>query len=136
MVVATRTVGNLLDSSKDKAADTEAQKIVSKAYEDIETNKADTTYNQYTYKTATAANRHIKVVDSDNKPTNVFTTSPDFIDGTYTVTLTVNSSTGAIESVCLKNSGQSDYYGYTISNDNNVGPHTLYTNAACTTPKS
>ena len=122
MVVATRTIGSVLDTSKQKAAETEAQKIVSKTYEDIQTYVANNSLiTNFTYKGDGGSD--IAIAGASNVT---------FVDATYNITLNISSN--AITSVCVHNTQQNNVsYGASVSNGNQIGTVTEYKNNTCAT---
>ena len=84
MVVATRTIGNTLTNSRTEAMKTEASKIVSKTYEDLESAKLMESTVTYTY--------------------SGVNTSSGASDGTYTIIIGVNGYD--MNSVCVSGGGK------------------------------
>jgi len=93
MVVAASSIGGVQDSAKKKALETEAKKIVSKAYEDIQGHALDsTTYTNFTYKGESGAD------------VTIGTGEKVFKDGNYTIHINVISltdSTKPMGTVCI-----------------------------------
>lgn len=86
MVVATRTIGNTLTDSRREAMNTEAKKIVSKTYEDLET-----------------ANLMVKTLADDKYTYKNVATSTGAKDGDYTIKITVSGAPGTYKmtDVCV-----------------------------------
>ena len=90
MVVATRSIGGSLDNAKKSAMESEAKKIVSKTYEDLQTASLMGQAVSYTY--------------------NGVASSSGYTDGDYNVKVTVSGS--EITDVCIKyGSGSNVKYG-------------------------
>lgn len=109
MVVATRTIGGSLNKSKQAAIETEAQKLVSRTYEDIQSYALDPdTYAKFTY-SATQINT---VTNSD---------TVTFEDGNYNAKMRfkVEDSAVTITDLCIDD-GKSLMYSSEIDNGSNI----------------
>lgn len=110
MVVATRTIGGSLNKSKQAAIETEAQKLVSRTYEDIQSYALDPdTYAKFTYSTTTQI----------NTVTNSGTVT--FKDGNYNAKMKfkVEDSAVTITDLCIDD-GKSLMYSSKIDNGSNI----------------
>lgn len=127
MVVATRTIGTSLTNSKKEAMKSEAIKIVSKAYEDIQMNVVNGTGLEWTYKN----NGANPVIDNTTK--NI-----TFTDGDYKIKLTLDSATAPtkIDAVCISQGTTSTKYGKTTKINGGTADFSatgayIYTDTAC-----
>ena len=123
MVVATRTIGSIMGDSKKQAAKTEAQKVVSKAYEDLQTYYLNPSLmTKFTYKSDAQGTE----VDMSSI-TSTSVQNPDevtFVDSTYTMIVSfIKTDNGySIKNVCV--SDGSDAYLGDIDGNNSVGAFT------------
>lgn len=110
MVVATRTIGGSLNKSKQAAIETEAQKLVSRTYEDIQSYALDPdTYAKFTYSTTIQINT---VTNGD---------TVTFKDGNYNAKMKfkVEGSAVTITDLCIDD-GKSLMYSSKIDNGSNI----------------
>lgn len=107
MVVATRTIGGSLSKSKEAAIETEAQKMVSRTLEDIQSyTLSPTEYPNFTYSsTSVAAAITAKKVQLS--------------DGNYNAVITIDDKTSTMTKICIDD-GQSLKYEGTIENGSNI----------------
>ena len=121
MVVATRSIGGALSDSKESAIKSEAAKLVSKTYEDIQSNQLDPDkYTNFTYATSTAIAGN---VDSGDKVT--------LNDGDYHMVATIGAN--GIASICIDDSSSMKWTA-TVINGNSIDKATWVkagTYAAC-----
>lgn len=109
MVVATRTIGGSLNKSKQAAIETEAQKLVSRTYEDIQSYALDPdTYAKFTY-----SETQINGVTDGSSVT--------FKDGNYIANMKfkVKDSSVTITDLCIDD-GKSLMYVSKIDNGSNI----------------
>ena len=121
MVVATRTIGNIMNDSKDKAAQTEAQKILSKTYEDFQTFNADSSViTKYTYAPGTAITSGEATITLKDANFNI---------------IIKKDTTNVFKSICIddgKGTNATKYKG-NVENGNSVGSLTKGTGACTST---
>jgi len=110
MVVATRTIGSSLTNSRTEAMKTEASKIVSKTYEDLQTAELMSTETNYTYSGVAG--------------------TTGYKDGNYTIKITVDKY--KMSSVCITDGtkyGKGTITGSTIKWDGEG--NYIYTDTSC-----
>lgn len=116
MVVAARTIGTTLDDSRKNAMKTEAAKIVSKTYEDLQ-----------------AAKLMVKTLDNDDYTYKGVVSTTGATDGEYNIKITLKAGDAyEMESVCIKYGskyGKGTITGTTINWGTSEA--NLYTDTAC-----
>lgn len=111
MVVATRTIGGSLTNSRKSAMQTEAQKLLSKSYEDIQS--AELNGNTISATTFTYA----KSGETFTVPATG-TAKIELTDGNYHAVLTINNSK-VITNICIDD-GNKNTYSKSVINGNTV----------------
>ena len=129
MVVATRTIGGSLTSSKQNAMKTEAQKVLSKTYEDIQTALLMGTVSESSFTYVTSGGY--------TAPTTSTTGKIVLKDGDYNIVLTIAAGTSYnITKLCIDDS-KNKYADKTVNNGNTIsfGENEAYTPITAASPK-
>lgn len=123
MVVAARTIGGALSDSKEEAIQTEAKKLVSKTYEDIQSYLLDSTrYSKLTYNSTTTLSSDVLASGAKIVLT----------DGNYHAVITM-SADNQMGTICIDDGGTTPSLQFTgdIVNNNSVGTMSKQTAAKC-----